>query len=92
MIGGDKGQLRFQWCSQCWAKSIDNTVWHDEGFAVENSFRVEIRDSYVHDAARAQPGAAGYAIWPWVDPTGTTQLQTLPAKARFDAGTPFVQP
>jgi len=33
----------------------------------------------------------GYT-WPWVDPTGTTQLHELPAKARFDANTPFVQP
>ena len=34
---------------------------------------------------------SGYA-WPWVDPTGSTPLHTLPAKARFDAGTPFTQP
>ena len=34
---------------------------------------------------------SGYA-WPWVDPTGSPKLQTLPAKARYDAGTPFVQP
>ncbi len=33
----------------------------------------------------------GYA-WPWVDPTSATPLGTLPAKARYDAGTPFVQP
>lgn len=33
----------------------------------------------------------GYA-WPWVDPVGATKLHTLPAKARYDAGTPFVQP
>jgi hypothetical protein len=33
----------------------------------------------------------GYT-WPWVDPLGTTKLYTLPAKARFEAGTPFVQP
>ena len=33
----------------------------------------------------------GYA-WPWVDPTGSPQLYTLPAKARYDAGTPFTQP
>src|SRR5207248_10888798 len=26
--------------------------------------------------------------WPWVDPTGTTKLHTLPAKARFDAMNP----
>ena len=33
----------------------------------------------------------GYA-WPWVDPTGSPPLYTLPAKARYDAGTPFTQP
>jgi hypothetical protein len=34
---------------------------------------------------------SGYA-WPWVDPTAATPALTLPAKARYDAGTPFVQP
>jgi len=34
---------------------------------------------------------SGYT-WPWVDPTGARQLYTLPAKARFDAHTPFDQP
>ena len=33
----------------------------------------------------------GYT-WPWVNPTGSPQLYTLPAKARYDAGTPFIQP
>jgi hypothetical protein len=44
-------------------------------------------------------GASCTYTWPWVSSTGTTQLQTnscsgsgLPAKARWDAGTPFVQP
>jgi hypothetical protein len=62
VVGGDNGNIRFQWCDACWAKSIDNTMWHDEGFSVDFSFRVEIRDSYVHDAAWAQPGGGGYAI------------------------------
>jgi hypothetical protein len=30
--------------------------------------------------------------WPWVDPVGATKLYMLPAKARYDAGTPFKQP
>ena len=34
---------------------------------------------------------SGYT-WPWVDPSGATKLYTLPAKARFDSGTPFHQP
>ena len=33
----------------------------------------------------------GYA-WPWVDPDAPTKLHQLPAKARYDAGTPFAQP
>lgn len=44
------------------------------------------------------PGTCTYP-WPWVTPTGGSPLQAnscsgsgLPAKARFDAGTPFVQP
>jgi hypothetical protein len=28
----------------------------------------------------------------WGDPVGTTKLHVLPAKARYDAGTPFTQP
>jgi hypothetical protein len=34
---------------------------------------------------------SGYT-WPWVDPVGATKLYVLPAKARYDAGTPFTQP
>jgi hypothetical protein len=41
---------------------------------------------------------SGYP-WPWVTPTLSSPLQSgpsgrsaLPAKARYDAGTPFLQP
>jgi len=43
-------------------QKVENTVWHDEGFAIDNSFRIEIREFYGHDAGWAQPGGAGYAI------------------------------
>jgi hypothetical protein len=36
-----------------------------------------------------KPVFFGNYTWPWVDPTGSTKLYTLPAKARYDAGTPF---
>jgi len=62
VTGGDQGNIRFEWAANCWAKSVENSVWHDEGFALTRSFRIEIRESYVHDAAWAQPGGAGYAI------------------------------
>ena len=31
-----------------------------------------------------KPAFFGASPWPWVDPTGTTRLHTLPARARFD--------
>jgi hypothetical protein len=44
-------------------------------------------------------GASCTYAWPWVTPTGASQIQTnsckgsgLPAKARYEAGTPFAQP
>jgi hypothetical protein len=39
---------------------------------------------------RSRPAFFGSSPWPWVDPTGSVKLHTLPAKARFDAGTPTV--
>jgi hypothetical protein len=62
LIGGDNGNLRFQWAALSWAKNVENTVWHGEGFAIDNSFRIELREFYVHDGAWAQPGGGGYAI------------------------------
>ena len=49
-----------------------------------NSFYLTQKPAFF-DAGR------GYT-WPWVDPIGSPQLYELPAKARFDAGTPFIQP
>ena len=62
LTGGDAGNLRFNWAAESWAKNIENTVWHGEGFAIHSSFRIELREFYVHDAAWAQPGGGGYAI------------------------------
>lgn len=60
--GGDNGNIRFERAAESWAKNVENSVWHDEGFAIDSSFRIELREFYVHDAAWAQPGGAGYAI------------------------------
>jgi hypothetical protein len=42
-----------------------------------------------------KPAFFGTLPWPWVQPSGATdaeRIKTLPAKARFDAGTPFAPP
>ena len=62
LTGGDNGNLRFLWAALSWARNVESTGWHDEGFAIDKSFRIELREFYVHDAAWAQPGGGGYAI------------------------------
>jgi hypothetical protein len=62
VMGGSDSGIRFESAAYSWAKAVEVTVWLGNGVAVGNSFRVEVRDSYIHDAAWAQPGGAGYAI------------------------------
>jgi hypothetical protein len=62
VLGGADGQIRFENAAYSWAKNIENTQWMGEGFAVDGSFRVEVRDSYVHDGSWPEPGGAGYAV------------------------------
>lgn len=62
LIGGGDGAVRFESTRYSWARNVEVTEWYGEGVAIDNSFRVELRDSYIHDAAWAQPGGAGYAI------------------------------
>ena len=66
---------------------VTNSVIWDPG----NSERLIPDSLYLTRIPAAFDAGRGYA-WPWVDPTGATKLYTLPAKARFDAGTPFHQP
>ena len=62
LLGGGDGGVRFENTRYSWARNIEVTEWYDAGVAIENSFRDELRDSYIHDAAWAEPGGAGYAI------------------------------
>jgi hypothetical protein len=62
LIGGDDGSLLFNWAALSWAKNLESTVWAGVGFAMNSSFRIELREFYVHDAAWAQPGGGAYAI------------------------------
>lgn len=61
-IGGGDGGVRFQNAAYCWARNVEVTGWYGEGIDMASSFRVEVRDSYIHDAAWAEPGGAGYAM------------------------------
>lgn len=62
VIGGSDGAIRFECAGYSWAKAVEVTVWTGDAVDVDNSFRIEVRDSYIHDGAWAQPGGAGYAL------------------------------
>jgi hypothetical protein len=62
LIGGDAGNLAFKWAAMSWVRNVESTVWAGAGFAIYSSFRVELREFYVHDAAWVQPGGGSYAI------------------------------
>jgi hypothetical protein len=62
MIGGSDGNIRFVAAAYCWVKNTENTVYFGEGVSIDKSFRIELRDSYIHDGAWQVPGGAGYAI------------------------------
>jgi hypothetical protein len=61
-MGGADGCVRFEDTAYSWAKNIEVTQWIGEGIAIDGSFRVEIRDSYIHAGSWPEPGGAGYAI------------------------------
>jgi hypothetical protein len=60
--GGADGALRFEAAAYSWAKNVEVTQWIGEGVAINNSFRIEVRDSYIHTGSWPEPGGAGYII------------------------------
>ncbi len=62
VYGGGDGAIRFESAAYSWVKGVENTVWMGEGVAIDKSFRCELRDSYIHDAANSVPGGGAYAI------------------------------
>jgi hypothetical protein len=61
-FGGGAGNLRFENAAYSWAKNIECTQWIGECVASDGSFRVELRDSYIHTASWPEPGGGGYPI------------------------------
>ena len=57
--------------------NVRNQIDADPGVPLPNSLYLT-----------AKPAFFGSNPWPWVDPNGTTKVYVLPAKQRFDAGTP----
>ena len=56
------GGIFFNCAAYCWAKNVEVDTCFGLGIAVSGSFRVEVRDSYIHTSAQPTPAADSYAI------------------------------
>ncbi len=59
---GDNDNIQFSWCTYCWASHVESTMWLGAGFSISNSFRVELKEFYVHQPVWPVPGGGGYNI------------------------------
>lgn len=67
---------------------LTNSVrWHGKAGPVGGGTPAPLKNSWYRGDTK--PAFFGSLTWPWVDPIGATKTFTLPAKARYDAGTPF---
>jgi hypothetical protein len=60
--GGSDSNVRFEGAAYSWMKNCEDTGWLGDGVVMDGSFRIEVRDSYIHDGAWSEPGGGGYAI------------------------------
>lgn len=81
LTGGGGSNVRFEAAAYCWMKNVESSLWLGEAVAINGSFRVEIRDSYIHDAAWPVPGGGGYALSLAVGSSGVLIENNIVVKA-----------
>ena len=59
---GNNGNLWFNAAAYCWAKHIEAFQWGGVNIELINSFRCEVRNSYLHDAIFPRPDGGAYAF------------------------------
>ena len=62
LTGGSDGNLSFSSAAYSWAKNIECTQYGNPCVDIKDSFRLEIRDSFIHRANHPYPGGGGYAL------------------------------
>ena len=59
---GDNDNIDFNGCAYCWAQNVENTLWLNNGFGINNSFRVQLEGVYIHNGVWPVNGGGGYNI------------------------------
>ncbi|HJU17365.1 MAG TPA: hypothetical protein VJ770_12980 [Stellaceae bacterium] len=59
---GDDGDIQMQYCAYCWLHQVEARYGIGPTVQMNTTFRAQIEQSYIHDAAWPSPGGAGYLI------------------------------
>jgi hypothetical protein len=62
LTGGSDGNVSFLNAAYSWVKNIECMQYGNPCVDIRNAFRVEVRDSNIHDTVHPYPGGAGYAL------------------------------
>ena len=62
LTGGSDGNVSFLNAAYSWVKNIECMQYGNPCVDIKNAFRVEVRDSNIHDTITPYPGGAGYAL------------------------------
>ena len=62
LTGGSDGNVSFLNAAYSWARHIECTQYGNPCVDIRNGFRIELRDSDIHDTIYPYPGGGGYAL------------------------------
>jgi hypothetical protein len=62
LLGGGNGNIIMASAAYSWVKNVESTQWLGTGVYMANSFRIEVRDSYLHTASWADTGSGSYIL------------------------------
>jgi hypothetical protein len=62
LTGGSEGNVSFSAAAYSWAKNIECMRYGNPCVDITHSFRLEIRDSFIHNTVHPYPGGGGYAL------------------------------
>lgn len=71
VLQSGSGGIFFACAAYCWAKNVEISNVHGLGVAIDNCYRCELRDSYIHTSINPVPASDSYA---WSPQRGSSEL------------------
>ena len=62
LTGGSDGNVSISNAAYSWVKNVECTTYGNPCVDIRHGFRLEVRDSYIHDTVHPYPGGGGYAL------------------------------